>query len=342
MKVLDPDQVQDLDRALMSRDDYSIFHTPAWAKVLGRSYGYKSLYFVLAEKDRQLAVIPCTEVRSLLTGRRGVSLAFTDYCEPLVEDPEHFQMLLDKAIEYGRKAGWKYIELRGGQKFLKDEPTFATYVVHTLSLTHDERTLLSSFKSNTRQNISRAIDEGIETRFFTSLESVKQFYRLHCMTRKRQGLPPQPFSFFRNVHDHVLSQDHGFVILASHNNMNIAGAMYFHQGKRALYKYGASDKSYQHLRANNLVMWEAIKWYSLHGCASFCFGRTATENKGLRQFKNGWGTVEKELRYYRYDLKKDRFVDGTTDRTTVVSRIMQNFPVPVLKLIGQAAYRHVG
>ncbi len=342
LKILDCSQFQfqDWDQALSSRTEYSFFHCQAWERVVSNSYGYNPLYFASSRENP--AVIPVMEVRSLLTGRRGVSLPFSDYCDPLVEDRKSFEALLDGIIDYGRKAGWKYIELRGGERFLSDAPVFATYLVHTLALCRDEQKLLSSFKGNIRQGINRATHEGVEVEFLTNFQAVREFYQLHCITRKRQGVPPQPFHFFRKIYEHIISKNLGFVILASHENKNIAGAIYFHLGKRALYKYGASDKSYQHLRANNLVMWEAIKWYSLNGCTSFCFGRTDPDNKGLRQFKNGWGTVEKEIYYYRYDIQKDKFIDGNTEATTRYRSLMQKLPMPVLRLIGQVSYRHVG
>lgn len=93
-----------------------------------------------------------------------------------------------------------------------------------------------------------------------------------------------------------------------HEGKPIAGNVFFHFGKKALYKYGASDKNYQRLRANNLIMWEAIQWYCKNGYTHFCFGRTEPENDGLRQFKNGWGTREYDIRYYKYDLQRNEFI----------------------------------
>ena len=49
---------------------------------------------------------------------------------------------------------------------------------------------------------------------------------------------------------------------------------------------------YQNLRANNLVMWEAIKYYSAKGFELFSFGITKPDNEGLRKFKLGWGASE--------------------------------------------------
>ena len=50
----------------------------------------------------------------------------------------------------------------------------------------------------------------------------------------------------------MISIENGFVALASYSNRVVAGAVFFHFGSKAIYKYGASDRNYQHLRANNL------------------------------------------------------------------------------------------
>jgi lipid II:glycine glycyltransferase (peptidoglycan interpeptide bridge formation enzyme) len=132
------------------------------------------------------------------------------------------------------------------------------------------------------------------------------------------------------------------VILASYDDKNIAGGVYFHFGEKAVYKYGASDKRFQNLRANNLVMWEAIQWYSQNGYKNLCFGRTEPENQGLIQFKSGWGTTEEEINYYRYDLNKGSFVPGSSKVTGFHNKIFRNLPLPLLKRIGSVLYKHVG
>ncbi len=128
------------------------------------------------------------------------------------------------------------------------------------------------------------------------------FYQLHCLTRKRHELPVQPFQFFKKIHEHIISKKSGFIIKALYCNKIIGAAVFFHFGKKAMFKFGASDLNYQRLRMNNLIMWEAIKWYSTNGYESFCFGRTDMENVGLRRFKQGWGTKEYLIKYFKYDL----------------------------------------
>jgi len=296
----------------------------------------------LADRGDLLALLPMMEVRSFPTGRRGVSLTFTDYCEPIVKDRTAFHVLLEEAIAHGKKSGWRYIELRGGQEYLPDAPTSARYLGHKLALTSNEQDLLSCFRGNTRWHINKSAKEGLEIQIDTTLRSVEEFYRLHCMTRKRHGVPPQPFHFFRNIHEYILEKNLGYVVLASYNNTNIAGAVCFHFGNKALYKYSASDVKYRQLDASNLVLWEAIKKYSLSGYSEFCFGRTGCDDEGLRKFKAGWGTTENDIYYYRYDIGAGKFADNDPTKIANYAKYIERLPDPMLRVIGQVLYRHMG
>jgi len=343
LEIIDPLNYPTWDELLLSNDEYSFFQTSHWAGVLHGAYHFKPCYFSLIHGNRLVALIPLMEINSILTGKRGVSLPFTDYCEPIVSREIETKVVFDFIKEYALKAGWKYIEFRGAGRLFQDSPPHASwYYKHTLKLKRDEDQLFSSFKGNTQRNIRRAATVGLEVRIDNSFDALMEFYRLNCMTREEHGLPPQPFYFFRKVYDHVISMDHGFVSLAFHDGKAIAGAVYFHFGGRAIYKYGASDKAYQHLRPNNLAMWEAIKWYCRNGYKDFCFGRTEPENAGLRQFKKGWGTDETTIEYFRYDITKNAFVFGYRSGVTKVFKtVFKRMPLLLLRAIGKALYRHV-
>jgi lipid II:glycine glycyltransferase (peptidoglycan interpeptide bridge formation enzyme) len=282
------------------------------------------------------------EVKSILTGQRGVSLPFTDYCEPIVTQNIRFQDVFNCLIEYGKQAGWKYVEIRGNEDSLQNLPPSSYYYGHILNLSQNEEQIFFNFRSSTKRNIKKAIREGVKVNIDNSLESIREFYHLNCITRKDHGLPPQPYCFFKNIYDHVVSKNHGFVALASYMGKAIAGAVYFHFGTKAIYKYGASDDRYQHLRANNLVMWEAIKWYCQNGYHSICFGRTEPGNTGLRQFKTGWGAEEKIIRYYKYNLKKSVFMNGGSHELGLHNKVFNKMPIPLLKVVGNLFYKHVG
>jgi len=342
IQIINPITYPGWDDLVVSHPDYSFFHSSAWARVLFESYHYTPKYFTIINDGKLLALIPVMEVNSFLTGKRGVSLPFTDYCKPIIANGISFQNLLEHIIENGKKCGWKSLELRSSSDLLPSTMPSITYLGHTLGLDNGEQEVFSNFRDSTKRNAQKAVKEGVEVKIDHSLESVKEFYRLNCMTRREHGLPPQPFHFFKKIYDHVISRNLGFVILASYSGKNIAGAVYFHFGEKAVYKYGASDKKFQHLRANNLVMWEAIQWYSQNGYKNLCFGRTERENQGLIQFKSGWGTTEQQINYYRYDLNKGSFVPGSSKVTGFHNKIFRNLPLPLLKRVGSVLYKHVG
>lgn len=338
--IVNPMEQPEWDRLVAANEGWTFFHTVAWTKVLWDTYRYRPLYFVRRDGDRLGAVIPLMEIDSCLTGRRGVSLPFTDYCGPIVADGCRVEDLHDAVSAYGKAHGWKSIEYRGGC-FPGVAPT-ASFYRHTLPLETDLDRMFSRLKDTTRRNVRKAAREGVEIRVLQSAEAVDEYYRLHCMTRKKHGVPPQPHAFFRKIHEHVIARGLGRIVLASHKGRNIAGDVFFGLGGKAIYKYGASDYAYQHLRPSDLVMWEGIKWHAENGYGALCFGRTEPDNEGLRRFKCQWGAQEETINYYRYDLRRETFVESTPHDTADQHRVLTAMPIPLLVLLGRLLYRHVG
>src|SRR5262245_35109977 len=64
----------------------SVFHGQAWARALHACYGFAPRYLVGEGEGGASSILPLMEVSSWLTGRRGVSLPFTDECAPLGEE----------------------------------------------------------------------------------------------------------------------------------------------------------------------------------------------------------------------------------------------------------------
>ena len=342
LETINPIDYPEWDDFLISNQDYSVFHSSGWARVISDSYHYNPLYITLVDREKLLALVPIMEINSVITGRRGVSLPFTDYCEPFISEESYFTDAFSYITNLGERSRWRYIELRGGQRFFKDIPSFSYYYNHTLRLTEDVDQLFSAFRGSTKRNIKKATREGVEVTISHSLESMKDFYKLHCLTRKYHGLPPQPFYFFESLYDHLMSKDKGIVVAASYNNKTIASAVFFHFGEKAIYKFGASDRTYQHLRANNLVMWNAIKWYSQNGYKVLDMGRTSPDNKGLIQFKASWNPLQSVMKYYKYNIESQTFAIGNSKGTFFAEKLFQNMPISLSRLIGTLAYKHIG
>jgi hypothetical protein len=100
--------------------------------------------------------------------------------------------------------------------------------------------------------------------------------------------------------------------------------------------------TYQYLRANNLVMWTAIKYYLSQKFESLDMGRTEIKNNGLVQFKNGWGVEQKKLYYHKIVLSKKVAMKKYPGFNAATQKLISNLPIPFLRLIGNFAYRHIG
>jgi hypothetical protein len=319
----------------------AVFHESPWARVLTRTYGYRPIYFTIADSNATYGVLPVMEINSWLTGRRGVSLPFTDECHPVGCDAVTFRTLLDQAIAFGQTRRWRYLECRGGRDLLTATPASVSYYGHHLNLRGDESQLFARVDSAGRRAIRKAQQSEITVEFAHTQEATAVFYALLCKTRKRHGLPPQPWSFFAAIHDEILSKRRGCIVIARRDRTPIAGAVFLHSGSTALYKFGASDETYQQFRGNNLVMWEAIRWHARQGFATLDLGRTSMANSGLRQFKLNLGAEERIVDYFKYDLRTDTFVSDTDRSTGWHSRFFRSLPQPMSRLIGTVLYRHI-
>jgi hypothetical protein len=341
IQIINPLTFPGYDDLLLSTPGHSFFHSSAWARVLVESYGYRPLYFASVGDGRFKALMPMMEVRSFLTGVRGVSLPFSDACEPLSNGKPTFQDLMGEAIDHGRRAQWRSAEWRGTEGIKTGAAPSQSFFGHTLELGQDEARMLLSFRDSTRRNIAKARRQGVTTRIERSWAGVRDFCRLNDLTRREHGLPPQPPSFFRSLHRHVISAGNGFMALADHEGRPIAGAVFLHLGRDAVYKYGASDRAHQALRANNLVMWEGTRQCAVLGCTSLSLGRTDPGHDGLLQFKRGWGTEETRILYYRYDVTRSAFVQDSSLVNGWHTHVVRRLSLPVSRLTGALLYRHM-
>jgi lipid II:glycine glycyltransferase (peptidoglycan interpeptide bridge formation enzyme) len=212
---------------------------------------------------------------------------------------------------------------------------------HILELRGNDTYNFERLDSVMRRGIRKANNSGLQVEFATSREAIGEFYELHCQTRRRHGVPPQPFRFFENIARHVLGRDLGFVAIARLAGRPVAAAVYFYLQREAIYKFGASDYNQQHWRPNNLLMWEAIKRCVKQGCTRIHLGRTSLGQEGLRRFKLSLGAREEQIAYYRYDFKTQAFVTTVDRAHSRLTNVFRYFPQTLFRAAGRWLYPHL-
>jgi CelD/BcsL family acetyltransferase involved in cellulose biosynthesis len=315
------------------------FHRPEWARLLADCYGYR--VFAFAHHDaagRTAAGLPILEVKSPFSGRRWVSLPFTDYCPPLATSAQASASLVDQLDTERRARGIARLEVRApvvGSNVHRR----STAVMHTLRLGPDPDAVFRTFKASVQRAVLRAEREGvIVRRADTPTELVDTFYGLHTITRARLGVPVQPRRYFRLLWRSLIDPGLGFVLLASTGGVTVAGAVFLAWNGTIIYKYGASSPAYWKLRPNNLLFWTAIRWGCENGYRAFDFGRTDLEDEGLRSFKRGWGTLEEPL---VYSTIGDVPAESSKARLTSILRpVIRRMPPWFCRFVGELAYKY--
>jgi hypothetical protein len=339
--AVDPLAYPGWDSLLAAHPQASIFHGTGWARVLRQTYGHTPVYICRFD-GRQLAeLLPIMEVSSPWSGRRGVSLPFTDFCPALKTGGQDGRALYQTAMDSGRQRRWKYLECRGSNDGWAGASPSVTFYGHVIDLAAGVDDLFKRLDSAVKRGIRKAESAGLLADFSSSLEAIQTFYALHCRTRRRHGLPPQPFRFFENIQRHVLDTGQGFVATVRLKDQPLAAGIFFSHGGQALYKYGASDYAAQQLRPNNLLMWAAMRHCATRGASALHLGRTSLANEGLRRFKLGLGALEETMRYCRYDFSSEGFVSGVDRAEGWFNQIFARLPLPLLRLAGQIIYPHL-
>ena len=318
--------------------DATIFHHPAWLRLLREQYRYPiSGWCVAGAGGRLEAGLPVALVRSRLTGTRLISLPFSDACRPLaapVPDREPGDFATAVAVERDRVG--LSLEVRSDLTGTPGAMIVPKYAEHRLTLEPDVGSVERRFaKSQVRRGIAKAIREGVTVERHEDRAALARFYTLHMDTRRRLGVPTQPRRFILRFSE-LFAAGLGFVLLARHRGRDIAGAVFLAAGSTLTYKYGASRREHLAVRPNHLVFMEAIRWGCEHGMRTLDFGRTDLDNEGLLAFKRSWGAVESPLAYTYLGRKPDTS-DGLSRRA--MRTVIQHSPATVSRLVGEALYR---
>jgi hypothetical protein len=340
-RLVDPVSDSTWDRIAASHPDSGIFHSSAWARVLCNTYHHKASYLHISRESRTVALLPVVEVASSFTGRRGISLPFSDFCHGLVFEEDAQSFVVNELLRLARSEEWKFFELRGGPKPQVSAVPSAVFYVHEINLSQGLDQLFARLTGSVRGAIRKAQRSGVVTEIGRSHELMSLYYQLHLRTRRRQGLPPQPFKFFLNIQKELIENGLGFVVLARAASRPIAGAVFLRNAGKAIYKYAASDERYQQFRGNDLVLWRAIEFSALEGTQTLNLGRTASDNGGLRRFKLGWDATEKNLHYFRFDVSANSWLSSSSLPGTLHKKVFGRLPLKLNQLAGAMIYPHL-
>ncbi len=316
-----------------------IFHHPQWLELLQAQYGYQFQACCIGNGGGIEVGIPIARIESRLTGRRLVSLPFSDICSPILSSnagPNALDALGLALAEECERTGLD-LTVHGPLSGAPDTVVQDAYFRHLLTLASDSDGVRRGYSKSHARGIKKARREGLTGARLTDSAALDAFYSLHVKTRRRLGVPTQPKRFIRRF-EKLFDAGLGFVWLILDEGSPIAAAVFLAYGGTLTYKYGAADAAKLGKRPNNLLFSEVIDWGCAHGFQALDFGRTDALNEGLRSFKRGWGAREIGLPYTYFTDRAPSSGPGLMDR--VVASTIKRTPSLVGRAAGAALYRH--
>ena len=324
----------------------SVFHSIPWLRALQQTYGYTPIVLTTSIPDEPLTngALFC-EVDSWLTGRRLVSLPFSDYCEILCSERKDRNRIFRRLDEEIREKRWRYVEIRPVER----EPSFGSpvvsYTLHRVDLTPDLATLFANLHhSSIQRKIARAEREHLAYLEGSGEGLLDTFYPLLALTRRRHRVPPQPRSWFR-----TLLRNFGEnlkIRLALKDSIAVAGIITIRHKDTLYYKYGGSDARFHRFGGMHLLYWKAIEDAKRSGLKVFDLGRSDLDQPGLITFKSRWGSTVSDLSYVRKSPSEPVThlfeSSGSGYRTRLARTVFAHAPISVLSALGELLYRHVG
>lgn len=335
------------DRFIEQHPLGNIYHHSQWHRVIESTYGYRGSYCIIGSGSEIDGGLPFVLVNNPPLRKRLVSYPYSDVCDPLVKQREDLEAILGKIEEHLKVMAVRSAEIRTGRlaEQFSDMGSMAdsSYCNFVLTLDQDKEKLFHSFHKNCVQcGIRKAQNYRLEVVEGKDVNDMKQFYRLHVGTRKRHGVPPQPFRFFRNLWDILYPRNMVSLLLARTGGMPIAGVVLLKFKDCVYYKFAAGERRSLFKRPNHLLIWKIIEGAVQEGYRYLDFGRTFAGDRGLMQWKARWGAIPKSFQYlYLLDPGGSHFNHQGSRANMILSSLLKKMPSFVVRMSGELFYRYL-
>ena len=336
--VSDPKTIPDWNQFVVSQQLGWVSHRAEWCTMLSQAFPFLQVRYVMVRHGANgpiAAILPLFLQKTHRGQRKLISLPHTTFCDPLAAEPEAMQYLVGKLPELMKQEDACTLEIRS---FLASDqiesPAFrksSDYIHHEIALDKTEDELLLSFhRTSIRKEIRRTLKSPLKIREGKTVEDLQTFFNLYKDSRKRLGLPAQPWPFLRSLWLN-LHPIHGIeLLLVELDGRAIGGLIVLLDRQRASAEMIAYEDETKTLSPNQLVLWSAICRAKASGRANFDFGRTPLVEHNLISVKDRWGTKTRPINHFS--------MPANTPKKLSQSRIIYELTRTILRRIPSRPY----
>jgi FemAB-related protein (PEP-CTERM system-associated) len=325
----------------------TFFHLLAWRDVLERNFGYKPFYLYAEEAGEIQGVLPLFLVKSVLFGRRLITIPLAVYGGMVWRTEEAMRVLLRKAWELSNKLHVRYLEVRGnpyGNYLFADADDHVRFTRDDLHVTFiqtidpKEENNLSRIPRKQRHMIRQGQKNGL--RSLMDDERLPECFQVYAESLRNLGTPVYSYHYFKDLKDTFGEQCRP--LLVEYQGRIVAGVLTFFYKDQVLPYYGGSLPNYRHLAPNDFMYWELLSFGAANGYRIFDFGRSKKDT-GSFNFKRHWGFEPLSLPYF-YCQVGTKEISDTSSLTSELQwaiKLWRHLPLKLTMALGPRIAPHL-
>lgn len=271
-------------------------HLSGYLEAVRASYGAVPHRFALRHDGRLCGVVAASAARTLLFGRKWVSLPYGEYGGFLVDadvPADAARALGGALVGAARRAGARAVEVNGllglPDGVADDFEPAVRYELAMLDLSPGPEALFEKrFKYEVRKAVRKAESRGLVAREASDPDTLRDvFYPMFLASMHRLGVPPHGLRYF--VELKARFGDDVRVLWAERDGRPLAGLFGVRTGPRVQVTVTVSTPEGWEDRPNDLAHWAFIKWACEIGARWFDFGSVRYE--GQHHYKSKWAAT---------------------------------------------------
>ncbi len=326
---------QDYRKFLLNQDSSNFFHRLEWKEILEGYYNFKPYYLIAKDEQNQIkAILPLFYVKNLF-GKRLESLPLSIY-GGAVGKAEYIKYLIKEAFYLKKKLSCRYLIIKQHTHLYdniyqkNDMKKLRNKWTQIINIIDPEILWEEIYKSN-RNAIRKAQKNNLKIEKINNIEKIDDFFELEIQTYKKIGLHAFSKDFFKTLWGRLHSKGLMEIFIVKYKETPVASCLcYIHENK-VIFAHANSDKKFLHLRPNNFLLWQVIKWCHKNNYSILDLGATDDDNQGLFFFKSSFNSVN--IPFAHYYNPKDTVLFEKTIVGKVSKRCIKKTPVFLLKFV---------
>lgn len=323
-----------------SGPEATVFHRPEWFDAVARALGHET-HLLVAESPiagssggRELVgLLPLTDVRSCLTGRRLISAAYGTSGGVVARDAAVARRLVESAEDLALRLAASLVEIRSPAEYAADWHVDRRYVEFARDLPADLADLDAWLPRKARAAARQARErEGLIVRHAAA--DLDLVWDLYSRSMRRLGSINYPRSFF-----HELARTLGprlWTTTVWRGPRPVAGVVSISDRETIRPYFSGLDERLRCTGCANYLYRAVVERAVAERHTRFDFGRTRRDNTGAFEFKKNQGFAPRPVEYRRFvpPGRKPVDVSPSNPRFSLARRIWPRMPLALTRPLG--------